>query len=144
MLSAWLHYFCGNVAKKINPCFSPVAPRGLRQDLHGWGREEIEEEADRMSKGIKGIRTSAASLRMLGVPHPRLQAPPVLSDKLIPPLDAAASSLSVLPSTEVRAALQPECCWENSPGSVDREFNGSYECPGSGGIEAMLLKETNL
>lgn len=94
--------FVGMWLKKP-PCFSPVAPRGLRQDLHGWGREEIEEEADRMSKGIKGIRTSAASLRMPGVPHPRLQAPPVLSDKLIPPLDAAASSLSVLPSTEVRA-----------------------------------------
>lgn len=74
------------------------------------GREEREKEADRTTKGVKGIRflltelrTSAASMPTLGVSQPRLHAPPALSDKLTPPLDAAASSLSVLPRTEMRA-----------------------------------------
>lgn len=86
------------------------------------GREEIKKEADRTSNGIKGIRfllterTSAASLPLLGVSHPRLQAPPALSDKLTPPLDPAASSWSVLPSTEMRARSAIRVLLENSPG----------------------------
>lgn len=94
-----------------------------------WGREGIEKEADRTSKGIKGIRflltelrTSAARLPILGVPHLRLQAPPVLSDKLTPTLDPAASSLSVLPSTEMRARSAIRVLLGKQPGACGQRL----------------------
>ena len=52
-------------------CFSPAAPRVLRQDLLNWGRDEIRKRLIRISKGVKGtqvlltvLRTSAGSLPM--------------------------------------------------------------------------------